>query len=694
MSPIPTTGPAARVHHSSMRHALRRGAPGGRGWWVLAALGPALLLLTGAAVLITHQRLHLDSSVLEDAYPNIVFGSLVPLLGALVLSRIPRHPVGLLFIATGLASSLTMAVYAYARSELTTHPLPGTIAAAWVSEWIWTMGLMPLLTLGVLLFPDGRVDGRWRRVVLWVDLAMVGLNLVAHALRPGRLTNHPFFENPLGVPLPRVVFDVLGAGAMGCFVLGFFGGVVSAVVRWRRAEGDERAQLRWFAFAAALLAVVGLTPSSPLGVPLTLLAIPLLPVSVAVAILRHRLYGVEVAVRRSLAYAALTTVLLLVYALVVTGLGALLGGRASTAVAVVATGLVAVAFAPLRDRLQCAVDRLLYGDRRDPYAVLSGLGRRLGTAETAPLEEAAATIASSLRLPYVRVEVDGDVPLVAEAGAQPPVDDLHVVALTFRGEAVGRLVAAPRGARDRFSGAEQRLLDDLGGQLGVTAHATRLAAALQRSRERLVTAREEERRRIRRDLHDGLGPALAGVALGLDAVARLSADEPGRAAGLAAELKVEVQQSLGDVRRLVEDLRPPALDQLGLVGAVRQQARRLAERDPSLEVAVEAVGVVELPAAVEVAAYRIATEALRNVSQHAAARHCRVCLSLNGSGVLRLDVEDDGVGLAADRRIGVGLTAMHERAAELGGSCRAAAGASGGTRVAALLPVEPVAVSS
>jgi signal transduction histidine kinase len=695
MSPIPTTGPALRVHHSSMRHALRRGAPGGRGWWVLGALGPALLLLTGAAALLTHQRFNLDSSVLEDVYPNIVFGSLVPLLGALVLSRVPRHPVGLLFIATGLASALTMVVYAYARTQLMTHPLPGTIAAAWVSEWIWTMGLMPLVTLGVLLFPDGRVDGRWRRVVLGVDLAMVGLNLVAHALRPGRLTNHPFFDNPLGVPLPRVLFDVLGSVAMGCFVLGFFGGVVSAVVRWRRAEGAERAQLRWFAFAAALLAVVGLTPTSPVGVPLTVLAIPLLPVSVAVAILRHRLYGVEVVVRRSLAYAALTTVLLLVYALVVTGLGALLDGRASTAVAVVATGLVAVAFAPLRDRLQSAVDRLLYGDRHDPYAVLSGLGRRLGTAEAAPLEEAVATIASSLRLPYVRVEVDGDVPLVAETGASPArADDLHVVALTFRGEAVGRLVAAPRGARDRFSSAEQRLLDDLGGQLGVTAHATRLAAALQRSREGLVTAREEERRRIRRDLHDGLGPALAGVALGLDAVARLSGDEPDRAARLAAELKVEVQQSLADVRRLVEDLRPPALDQLGLVGAVRQQARRLAERDPSLEVAVESVGVVELPAAVEVAAYRIATEALRNVSQHAAARHCRVCLSLNGSGVLRLDVEDDGVGLAADRRIGVGLTAMHERAAELGGSCRTAAGASGGTRVAALLPVGPVVVPS
>jgi signal transduction histidine kinase len=265
--------------------------------------------------------------------------------------------------------------------------------------------------------------------------------------------------------------------------------------------------------------------------------------------------------------------------------------------------------------------------------------------------------------------------------------DVHEVPLTFRGEVVGRLLSAPRSPHDPFRPADLRLLDDLGRQLGVTAHATRLAAALQRSREGLVTAREEERRRIRRDLHDGLGPALAGVALGLDAVGRLAEAEPARAAELARQLKEEVQASLADVRRLVENLRPPALDQLGLVGAVRQQARLIADRDHGLEVGVEATGVPELPAAVEVAAYRIATEALRNVSQHASARHCRVCLSLDGSGMLQVEVEDDGIGLAADRRAGVGLTAMRERAAELGGTCDTSRAALGGTRVAAILPV-------
>jgi two-component system, NarL family, sensor kinase len=662
----------------------------------MAVLGPVLLIGFGVEVwLARSSELDLGPSSFDNLYPNVVFGTMLPLLGALILSRLPRHPVGWLYLATGLASALTLFVYPWARTHLGAHPLPGTLAAAWVSEWIWTMGVMPLVTLGLLLFPDGRVPGRRWRILLYGDLTMVVLNVLAHGFRPGPLENHPFYDNPLGVPLPRALFDGLGAAAFVLLVVGFLGGVASLVVRWRRATGNERNQVRWVAFAAALLAVVGLVPApvgpgGPVGVLLAAITIPLLPISVAVAILRHRLYGIEVVVRRSLAYAALTTVLLLLYAAVVTGLGSLVPGRTDRALAVLATALVALVFAPLRDRLQRAVDRMLYGDRHDPYAVLSGLGRRTDGAEAAPLEEAVATIASSLRLPYVRAEVAGEVPLVAESGTPAAAEQgTHEVPLTFQGETIGRLLLAHPGPGDPFRAADLRLLDDLGRQLGVTAHASRLAAALQRSREGLVTAREEERRRIRRDLHDGLGPALAGIALGLDAVGRLAADDPARAATLAGQLKEEVQASLSDVRRLVEDLRPPALDQLGLVGAVRQQARLLSERDPGLDVCVEAIGVVELPAAVEVAAYRITTEALRNVSQHAGARHCRVSLSLNGSGSLHVEIEDDGVGLApaAERRTGVGLAAMRERAAELGGHCETRPAGLGGTRVVALLPL-------
>jgi signal transduction histidine kinase len=397
-------------------------------------------------------------------------------------------------------------------------------------------------------------------------------------------------------------------------------------------------------------------------------------------------------VRRSLVYGALTVVLLAGYALVVVVLGALLGEHADPAVALVATALVAMAFAPLRDRLQRAAGRLLYGDRGDPYAVLTGLGRRLEVTAapgTGELAEVAETVATSLRLPYVRVEVHrpgGTNGTLAAAWGEPTAGTSHVD-LTFRGDPVGRLYVAPRTPHEAFRSADLRLLDDLGRQIGVAAHAMLLTQDLQRSREGLVSAREEERRRLRRDLHDGLGPALAGVALGLDAASRLVHDQPDAAAALTRELKDEVQASLADVRRLVEGLRPPALDQLGLVGAVRQQAARLTERDPGLEVAVEPGVLPALPAAVEVAAYRISTEALTNVARHAGARHCRVSIGVDDRGFLVVEVEDDGVGLAGQRRAGVGISAMRERAMELGGFCETVPATTGGTLVLARIPV-------
>jgi len=275
--------------------------------------------------------------------------------------------------------------------------------------------------------------------------------------------------------------------------------------------------------------------------------------------------------------------------------------------------------------------------------------------------------------------------MAAAWGRQP--GQVVEVPLSFRGQRVGSLFAAPRTSRDKFTSAERRLLEDLGRQVGVAAHAMLLSRDVQRSRERIVATREEERRRIRRDLHDGLGPALAGVALGLDAVSRLVPVSPEEAARLAGQLKEEVQAGIADVRRLVEDLRPPALDQLGLVGAVRQHAARLTERDPGLAVSVDVGDLPTLPAAVEVAAYRIITEALNNVARHAAARCCEVRLAMVDDRFLQIKVEDDGVGVGGTGRVGMGLLAMRERAVELGGTCETGPGTAHGTRVSARIPV-------
>ncbi|WP_308465295.1 sensor histidine kinase [Rathayibacter soli] len=665
--------------------------------WSAACLGPLLVIgYAAAALLLRRPIVSVDSGGLEDVYPNIVFGVLLPPLGALVLSRLPRHPIGWLFLCCGLASALTLAVWVTADISLT-FSAAGSAAFAWVSEWIWSLGFLPLVTLGVLLFPDGRPPGPYWRTLVYVDALGLLLVLLANALGPGPLENFPVITNPLGVALPAALFVTLQALGMGMLALGVVGSVAATAVRWWRSRGTERDAMRWFALTITILAGAILLPLPQLiGDVVAVIAVSLVPVVATVAILRTKAYGIRVVIRRSLVYAILTVLLLLGYAMVVMLVGTLVPAWATQAGALLATALVAIVFAPLRDRLQRSLDRMLFGLRGDPYDVLTGVGRRLENSSRSgdALTEVADTVAASLRLPYARVEVDvdGGPPLMGEYGT--PQAELHAVGLSFQSEQVGRLLVAPRTSRDPFRPSDLRLLDDLGRQIGVAAHAIRLAVELQRSREGLIAAREEERRRIRRDLHDGLGPALAGVALGLDAVGHIAAVDGARAAQLASQLKAELQAALADVHRLVEDLRPPALDQLGLVGAVRQQARLLSDRDPGLEVDVEASDISALPAAVEVAAYRITTEALTNVSRHASARHCRVALSFDagpqGATALLVEIEDDGVGIGAQPPAGVGLTAMRERAGELGGGCETSATRLGGTLVSAWLPVVPI----
>jgi signal transduction histidine kinase len=283
----------------------------------------------------------------------------------------------------------------------------------------------------------------------------------------------------------------------------------------------------------------------------------------------------------------------------------------------------------------------------------------------------------------VAVELTGATEPAAHTGK--PAEPSIGVPLTVRGEDVGRLVVAQRSPREAFGPRDLRLLDELARPIAVAAHAAALTRDLQHSRESLVIAREEERRRIRRDLHDGLGPALAGVAFGIDAARNTLRRDPAATDLALAEIKAEVQASLGDVRRLVYDLRPPALDRLGVVPAIEEYAARLRERTP-LEISVSASDLPPLSAAVEVAAYRIVTEALNNAVRHSGATHSGVAMAAI-DGCLRLTVTDDGRGIGERRGSGLGLTAMAERAAELGGTCAVLRGAEGGTSVVAELPL-------
>ncbi|RIK37141.1 MAG: sensor histidine kinase [Chloroflexi bacterium] len=506
--------------------------------------------------------------------------------------------------------------------------------------------------------------------------------------------------------------------------------IYAQIYRYRRmSTPTERQQTKWvvsgftFWMAGVVLLSIPHTLSfnlppgqptpwwMPVSSALWGLSLVILPVSLTIAVWRYRLWDIDVIINRTLVYGSLTAIVVGIYMLVVGSLGMLLHVRGSLFISLLGTGLVALLLQPLRERLQRAVNRLMYGERDDPYAVLSRLAQRLEAtlATDNLLDIIAETVAQALRLPYVAIALNegGHFKPIAEhctgqgAERRSIVDEAGALTLPLvhQAEIIGQLIVAPRTPGEGFSPADQRLLADIAHQAGVAAQAARLAADLQRSRERLVTSREEERRRLRRDLHDGLGPTLASHSFQLEEALELLAGDPASGAApdpvaataLLRDLKTQTQAMVADIRRLIYQLRPPALDELGLLGALQIQAAKLAGANQTLRIAVAATPAVlpPLPAAVEVAAYRIVLEALTNVTRHAQARTCHVYLavSVDQPKTLEVTIIDDGLGLPFQLQAGVGLISMRERAEELGGACLVEAGATGGTHVRARLPL-------
>ncbi len=435
-----------------------------------------------------------------------------------------------------------------------------------------------------------------------------------------------------------------------------------------------------------------------LNIVVTDLGILGIAVAAAIAILRHRLYDIDLIINRTLVYTALTVGVAALYGLVVGALGVLFQARSNLFVSLLATGLAAILVQPMRDRLQRLVNRLMYGERDDPYAVLSKLSRRLegSLSPEATLPAVVETVAQALKLPYVAIALkqEGDFKIAASYGLAG--DEMVQLPLIYQGETVGQLRLSTRSPNEPFTPGEQRLLRDIARHIGVTAHTVlltqdlrRLAEDLQRSREELVKSREEERRRLRRDLHDELGPQLASLKLNLDVARNLVSRDPRAAEALLVDLRSQSQSAIADIRRLVFDLRPPALDELGLIGAIQEYTRQIVSQDGPFWLTNQVDSPKDLPplpAAVEVAAYRITLEALANFVRHSQGSNCQVSLSKIDQH-LQVEVCDDGLGLPEEVQPGVGLNSMRERAAELGGTCVIEALPQGGTRVLARLPL-------
>jgi signal transduction histidine kinase len=418
--------------------------------------------------------------------------------------------------------------------------------------------------------------------------------------------------------------------------------------------------------------------------PLADLFIVALPLSFLVAMLRYRLWQVDHILNRTLVYSILTLSIILIYVLVVGGIGALIGTRANLPLSLFATGLIAVVVQPLREGWQRTVNRLMYGERDEPVAVLGKLGTQLEAigGSQAALPAITKTVAQALRLPFVGIEVGGEV--VANAGIQPN-HSLHVFPLIYQNEIIGKLLVAPRSVTDPLNRADQQLLRQVAAQAGTALHAIQLATDLQRSRERLVTTREEERRRLRRDLHDGLGPVLASQGLKLAAAAQVVHQDPHLAERFLLEVLGQNEKTVAEIRRLVYGLRPPALDELGLASAIQEEGKPIVG-DIEFTLHISPDPLPPLSAAVEVAVYRIVMEALTNVSRHAQATRCQVWLVVKDNFVVR--VVDDGQGMQNDNRpLGVGLSSMKERTDELGGIFAVKAGKNEGVEVRAELPL-------
>ncbi|WP_243708517.1 sensor histidine kinase [Actinomadura sp. GC306] len=648
---------------------MRRNRGAGR-FAVAVAVGAVLLV---AASLVIGALLPADLRMVWW-HPEILVATAWTPVAAVLLRHRPGLKVGWLMLGAGFSAAVyVLSLNLAPWSDI--HDLPGTGFLTWLGTWLWAVDTYALTLVLPLIFPDGRLVSRWFRPVLALAFLIPVVVCVHLTIDPdvrewhNGVSVYPFGDIPL--PISVLILGTLAAA------------LCSILVRFVKSPPDVRRQIAWVVYPGLVaIAVIYAGENTVIGDPVRNITIVAVPVCVAIAITRYRLYDIDLVISRTLVYAGLLALVTGLYFAFVGGASLLAHGE-GTISGLAAAIIAGAVFEPVRRRLQRTVDGFIHGER-DPYRLADRLNRRLQTAADPPaaLAVAAEVARSALHATGVTIEVldrDGRT-ISAEDGDLG--DRPQLIPLVWHGEPVGRLLFGVTRSPDA------RLSTILARNLAELANAVRLAADVQRSREHILRTREEERRRLRRDLHDGLGPTLASLAMTVDAARITLKTDPAAVDALLEELRATMGSTIGDIRELVYGLRPPALDDLGLEGAIQALGGVVATGDgPKVDVQVEG-DLDGLPAAAEVAAYRIVQEALTNVHRHANACSAVVRLHLNGD--LHVSVDDDGVGLPSRVRSGVGMSSMRERAAELGGSCTVGPGPKGGTLVRAKLPVNGV----
>jgi signal transduction histidine kinase len=677
------------------------------------AVGRAAWTLVGVSALTYPVTLYLGASA-GARLPQLLqfgwWGALSPLLGiefgivgALILRRHPGHALGCVAVVGGFCASLSAFAGAYAAySYAYGHLLPATGFAVWARGWTWYPATSLLFVVAPALFPDGRLMSRRWRPIVWAAAAGILIQLLWVSLSQV-MFGFPLADGPY--PVDGALFDLLTLASGVLWIVPFFAAVAALAVRVRRSGGVERQQLKWFLVAVGIGAVLWagtfvasvVTHQPPYQNPYFDALIPLalltMPIAIGVAILRHRLYDIDVVISRGLAYFGLAAFITAAYVVVVVGIGLALGtgGRPNVGLSVLAMALVVVLIQPVRARLQRLANRLVYGVPADPYAVLGQLSR---TPAAGDVDDALAQIAEAVargtgsKRARIRMLLPGGERRTSTWPADATGHFGKTVALTYGDETVGEIEADGSG--------DQGLTEALTAQAGHALHTLRLSAELDdrlaqleaqageltASRTRLVQAQETERRRLERDLHDGIQQELV-VLIAKARLARNQLDrDPAQAAETLAELQGSAQHALADLRSLARGIHPAVLSSRGLVEAIGEMASRM---PVGVRVAADpALNEVRYAPEIEGAAYFVVAEGLANVLKHSGATEATVTISA-GDSWLRLAIADDGRGFDQDSVQVSGLRGLRDRVEALGGHVEIDSRNSG-TRLDASLP--------
>ena len=705
-----TTGPLARVFS-----------------W--AALAFVVAGCTAILVLIYLVNPHLSGEALRG-YAVVVFGLANVCFGGLLVRHVPRNAIGWLLITAAVVLTITEVGTFYGAYALQVNrAVPGGVPAAWLSTWSALPAIGIMVTLMVLLFPDGHVPSpRWR-ILAVITVAYILFFSIGGAM--SSLPNHSgavridevgsiVSDDTLGGDLTGIF---TGAPFLGLLIICAFS-LVALFRRRRRASAIVRQQLKWFLFACAFILLTGFVPHFasvvirfPDSVTFVISAFfvgsfVLVPVAAGFAILRYRLYDIDVVISRTLVYGALAVFITAVYVGVVVGVGTLIGsgGQPNLVLSIVATAIVAVAFQPVRERLQRIANRLVYGQRATPYEVLSQFSERVAATYAAEdaLPRMARVLAEGTGAERAQVWIRAGAvlrpaaawPESAKAAEEPvpvtgdPLPDLpgeDAVPVRHQGELLGALTVTKR-AGESLTPIEHKLLDDLAHQaglvlknVGLTSELLARLEDLRASRQRLVAAQDEERRRLERDLHDGAQQNLVAIKVKLGLAEMMSAKDPEKARELISSLKTDTDEALETLRDLARGIYPPLLADKGLVAALESQARKA-----TVPVTVEGDGVGRYPQEIEAAVYFCVLEALQNVQKYAGATSAAVRLS-DGGGQLHFQVHDDGAGFDQGSVVkGAGLTNMDDRLDALGGDLSITSEVGRFTQVSGSIPIPAV----